>query len=49
MSLESNLIKQTYEWTYSVFSWFGYFMPFEARIQAIKQAGFDAVMISWED
>ena len=34
---------------YSMFSWFGYFMPFEERIDVIKEAGFDEVMISWED
>lgn len=34
---------------YSMFSWFGYFMPFEERIDMIKEAGFDEVMISWED
>lgn len=34
---------------YSMFSWFGYFMPFSERIDAIKAAGFDEVMISWED
>ncbi|MEG2716633.1 MAG: sugar phosphate isomerase/epimerase [Eubacterium sp.] len=34
---------------YSMFSWFGYFMPFEERIRIIKEAGFDEVMISWED
>lgn len=36
-------------WTYSMFSWFGYFMPFEERIKRIVQTGFDAVMLSWED
>lgn len=34
---------------YSMFSWFGYFMPFAERIQTIRAAGFDEVMISWED
>jgi len=34
---------------YSMFSWFGYFMPFEERINIIAEAGFDAAMISWED
>ena len=34
---------------YSMFSWFGYFMPFEDRIKVIADAGFDAAMISWED
>jgi sugar phosphate isomerase/epimerase len=36
-------------WTTSMFSWFGYFMPFEERIAAIAEAGFDGVMLSWED
>ncbi len=34
---------------YSMFSWFGYFMPFKERIKIIAEAGFDAAMISWED
>jgi len=34
---------------YSIFSWFGYFMPFADRIHLIKEAGFEEVMISWED
>ncbi|MEG0376889.1 MAG: sugar phosphate isomerase/epimerase [Eubacterium sp.] len=34
---------------YSMFSWFGYFMPFAERIKLIKEAGFDEAMISWED
>lgn len=34
---------------YSMFSWFGYFMPFEERIKIIADAGFDEAMISWED
>ena len=34
---------------YSMFSWFGYFMPFKERIQMISEAGFDEAMISWED
>ncbi len=32
-----------------MFSWFGYFMPFSERIAAIADAGFDGVMLSWED
>ena len=36
-------------WTTSMFSWFGYFMPFSKRINAIADAGFDGVMLSWED
>ncbi|MCH4071506.1 sugar phosphate isomerase/epimerase family protein [Pseudoramibacter sp.] len=36
-------------WTASMFSWFGYFMPFDDRIAAIADAGFDEVMLSWED
>lgn len=34
---------------YSMFSWFGYFMPFADRIKIIADGGFDAAMISWED
>ncbi|MGL4607542.1 MAG: sugar phosphate isomerase/epimerase family protein [Eubacteriaceae bacterium] len=34
---------------YSMFSWFGYFMPFEDRIKIIRDAGFEEAMISWED
>lgn len=34
---------------YSMFSWFGYFMSFEDRIKTIADAGFNEVMISWED
>ncbi|MGD9474066.1 MAG: sugar phosphate isomerase/epimerase family protein [Eubacteriaceae bacterium] len=34
---------------YSMFSWFGFFMPFEERINLIADGGFDAAMISWED
>ncbi|MDP2843228.1 MAG: sugar phosphate isomerase/epimerase [Acetobacterium sp.] len=34
---------------FSMFSWFGYFMPFEERIKIIADAGFDEAMISWED
>jgi len=33
---------------YAMFSWFGYYMPFEARIDTIAQAGFDEVMLSLE-
>jgi sugar phosphate isomerase/epimerase len=36
-------------WTTSMLSWFGYFMPFSERIAAIADAGFDGVMLSWED
>ncbi len=34
---------------FSVFSWFGYFMPMEERLDVIAEAGFDEVMLSWED
>lgn len=34
---------------YSIFSWFGYFQPFQERLDIIKEAGFDEVMLSWED
>lgn len=32
-----------------VFSWFGYVLPFQERIQLIKEAGFTATSIWWED
>lgn len=34
---------------FSAFSWYGYFEDFICRIKRIKNAGFDEVMISWED
>ena len=34
---------------YSMFSWFGYLMPFKERIKVIAEAGFDGAMIAWED
>lgn len=39
----------TQDWTTSMFAWFGYFMPMEERLAAIRDAGFDEVMLSWED
>ncbi len=32
-----------------VFNWFGYILPLKERIRLIKQAGFDYVMLWWED
>jgi len=32
-----------------VFHWYGYVEPFEERIKSIKQAGYDYVMLWWED
>lgn len=32
-----------------IFSWFGYVLPFEERIRLIKEAGFTATSIWWED
>lgn len=32
-----------------IFHWFGYILPFEERIKLIKQAGYDYVMLWWED
>ena len=32
-----------------IFCWYGYIQPFETRIKLIKEAGFDYVMIWWED
>ena len=32
-----------------IFHWFGYILPFEERIKLIEQAGYDYVMLWWED
>ena len=32
-----------------IFSWFGFVLPFEERITLIKEAGFTATSIWWED
>ncbi|WP_042339215.1 sugar phosphate isomerase/epimerase family protein [Desulfosporosinus youngiae] len=32
-----------------IFSWFGYMLPFKDRIRLIKEAGFTATSIWWED
>lgn len=32
-----------------IFHWFGYVLPLEERIKLIKQAGYDYVMLWWED
>lgn len=32
-----------------VFSWFGYFDDYQKRIELIKEAGFDGLMLWWED
>ncbi len=32
-----------------IFNWFGYIMAIEERIKLIKQAGYDYVMLWWED
>lgn len=34
---------------YGIFSWFGFVMPLHKRLELIKNAGFDAVTIWWED
>lgn len=33
----------------AIYSWFGYFQPFEERIEMIQEAGFDRVLLAWED
>jgi len=33
----------------SIFSWFGFFMPIQKRLELIKKAGFDGVSLWWED
>jgi len=32
-----------------IFSWYGFVMPFEERIRLIRQAGFGATSLWWED
>ncbi|MDQ7094897.1 sugar phosphate isomerase/epimerase family protein [Desulfosporosinus sp. PR] len=32
-----------------IFSWFGFVLPFQKRLSLIKEAGFDATSIWWED
>jgi sugar phosphate isomerase/epimerase len=32
-----------------IFHWFGYIQPFEERIELIKEAGYDYVMLWWDD
>ncbi|WP_054876151.1 sugar phosphate isomerase/epimerase family protein [Oxobacter pfennigii] len=32
-----------------IFSWFGFFLPIQKRLEMIKEAGFDATSIWWED
>lgn len=32
-----------------IFNWFGYIMPIEERLILIKEAGFDSVMLWWEN
>ncbi len=32
-----------------IFNWFGYILPFEERIKLIKEAGYDYVMLWWEN
>lgn len=38
-----------YEYPVGIFSWFGYVLPFQERIRLIKEAGFTATSIWWED
>ena len=33
----------------SMFSWFGYFQTAPERFRIIRDAGFDGVMLAWED
>ncbi|MBF7096886.1 sugar phosphate isomerase/epimerase family protein [Alkalibacter mobilis] len=33
----------------SIFSWFGYVMPLEERLDLIREAGFEGVSLWWED
>lgn len=38
-----------HEFKTGIFHWYGYILPLEERIEQIKQAGFDYVMLWWED
>ncbi len=49
MKNKSKKTEPAQDWTTSMFAWFGYFMPLEERLAAIRDAGFDEVMLSWED
>jgi sugar phosphate isomerase/epimerase len=41
--------KNTHKYYLGIFSWFGFVLPFPERLRQIKEAGFDAVTIWWED
>ena len=32
-----------------IFNWYGYVEPFEKRVEQIKKAGYDHLMLWWED
>jgi sugar phosphate isomerase/epimerase len=38
-----------HEFKTGIFHWYGYILPLEGRLRQIKQAGFDYVMLWWED
>ena len=46
MKDKSKKTEPAQDWTTSMFAWFGYFMPLEERLAAIRDAGFDEVMLS---
>ena len=39
----------THQYPMGIFSWFGFVLPFQERIRLIKEAGFTATSIWWED
>lgn len=39
----------TYEIKLGIFSWFGFVIPLPERLKMIKEAGFDATSVWWED
>lgn len=38
-----------HQYPLGIFSWFGFVLPFQERIRLIKEAGFEATSIWWED
>jgi len=42
-------VNMTNKYNTGIFHWFGYILPFEERTKLIKYAGYDYVMLWWED
>ncbi len=40
---------QKFKYPRGIFSWFGYVLPLQKRLELIKEAGFDATTLWWED